>query len=76
MTDKLMSASDIERVTGKKRYSKQVEWFLQNYGVRVVCSANGSPVMPWATFQALNDRNAKVLHMPTQEERPALRSIR
>lgn len=61
MSDRLMSAEDLARVTGKKTSNKQAEWFLEEFGVRVVRCGDGSPVMTWATFQALMDKRAGIL---------------
>ena len=56
MSDRLMTAEEIERMTGWKRYTKQVQWFLEQFGVKVAVCADGSPVMTWANFNALNAR--------------------
>ena len=53
MSDRLMSADDLARVTGKKRYGKQVEWFRAQFGISIVRCGDGSPVITWATFEAL-----------------------
>jgi Domain of unknown function (DUF4224) len=58
MTDRLMSAEDLARVTGKKRYSKQAQWFREQFGYDVVRCGDGSLVVTWATFQTLQDRRA------------------
>lgn len=58
MSDRLMSAEDLVRVTGKKTSNKQAEWFFEEFGVRIVRCGDGSPVMTWATFQALMDKRA------------------
>ena len=60
MTDRLMSAEDLARVTGMKTSNKQADWFLDQFGVRVVRCSDGSPVMTWATFQALMDKHAGI----------------
>jgi hypothetical protein len=33
MSDRLMSADDLVRVTGKKTSNKQAEWFFEEFGV-------------------------------------------
>ena len=48
-----MDAAALERVTGKKRYSKQAEWFKLNFGIDVVRCADGTLVMTWSQFDAL-----------------------
>lgn len=58
MSDRLMSPEDLARVTGKKTSTKQAAWFLEEFGVRVVRCGDGSPIMTWATFQALMDKRA------------------
>lgn len=74
MSDRLMSANDLARVTGKKRYGKQVEWFKLQFGINVVRCGDGSPVMTWATFEALQAKKAGLASAPIKEERPLLRS--
>lgn len=73
MTDRLMSAEDLARVTGKKRYGKQVEWFRSQFGINVVRCGDGSPVVTWATFEALQAKKAGLASAPIKEARPALR---
>jgi hypothetical protein len=68
-----MSAEDIERVTGKKRYGKQCDWFKAQFGINVVRCGDGSPVITWATFEALQAKKAGLSSAPIKEERPALR---
>lgn len=69
MSDRLMTAEDLHRVTGKKRYSKQVEWFKEQFGINVVRCSDGSPVMTWATFEALQAKKAGLASAPVKEER-------
>jgi len=73
MSDRLMSADDLARVTGKKRYGKQVEWFREQFGISVVRCGDGSPVVTWSTFEALQAKKAGLTTGPVKEERPALR---
>ncbi|WP_429329500.1 DUF4224 domain-containing protein [Paraburkholderia atlantica] len=63
-----MTPSDLEQVTGLKRYSKQVEWFKRTFHVDVPRRANGSIVMTWATYEALNAKKAGV--DPQDKPRP------
>lgn len=72
--ERLMTAADLERVTGKKRFSKQVEWFRQEFSVNVVRCGDGSPVMTWLTFEALQQKRAGLTSAPSKQERPPLRS--
>ena len=60
MSERLMDAADLERLTGKKRYSKQAEWFKSNFGVEVVRCADGSIIMTWTQFDALMARKAGI----------------
>lgn len=76
MSDRLMSAEDLARVTGKKTSPKQVEWFQTELGVRVVRCADGSPVMTWATFEALMLKRVGISSTNTEPARPALRPLR
>jgi hypothetical protein len=62
-------------VTGKKRYTKQVEWFREQFGINVVRCGDGSPVVTWATFEALQAKRAGLHSTPIKEERPALRPV-
>jgi hypothetical protein len=74
MSDRLMTTAELERVTGKKRYTKQVEWFREQFGITVVRCGDGSPVVTWATFEALQAKKAGLASGPIKEERPLLRS--
>lgn len=58
MSERLMEAADLDRVTGKKRYSKQADWFKVNFGVDVVRCADGSLIMTWTQFDALMARKS------------------
>lgn len=58
MESKLMSDADLATVTGKKRYTKQVAWFRQAFGVDVVCNARGRPVVTWQLYEALLAKQA------------------
>lgn len=74
MSDRLMTAQDLERVTGKKRHSKQAEWFKRQLGVDVMRCGDGSPVVTWAAFEALQAKKVGLSTAPAQEERAPLRS--
>ena len=56
MTERLMDAADLVRITGLKRHSKQAEWFKTNFDIDVVRCADGSLVMTWTQFDALMAR--------------------
>jgi hypothetical protein len=53
MSDCLMTAEDLARVTGKKRYGKQVEWFKTEFGISVTRAADGKLSMTWVQYDAL-----------------------
>jgi hypothetical protein len=55
-----MSRADLVEITGKTRYSKQAEWFKDRFGIDVTCRGDGSIVMMWETFAALNAKKAGV----------------
>jgi hypothetical protein len=72
-----MTADDLERVTGKKRYSKQAEWFREQFNIDVVRCSDGSLIVTWATFQALQDRRAGINAGDTQTDvRPPVHLLR
>lgn len=72
MSDRLMTAEEIEQMTGWKRYSKQVQWFADQFGVKVAVCADGSPVMTWTNFNALNARR---LGLSSSETPPKKRLV-
>ncbi|SEB24739.1 DUF4224 domain-containing protein [Paraburkholderia sartisoli] len=53
MNGRLMADDDLVRVTGKRRYSKQADWFKHEFGVDVTRAADGKLVMTWIQFDAL-----------------------
>ncbi|MEK6419975.1 MAG: DUF4224 domain-containing protein [Burkholderia gladioli] len=53
MSERLMDAAELARITGFKRRSCQVDWFKDNFGIDVVLCADGSLVMTWTQFNAL-----------------------
>ncbi|KWD81824.1 hypothetical protein WL77_11925 [Burkholderia ubonensis] len=76
MTERLLSEADLVRVTGKKRYGKQAEWFKATFGIDVVTAANGAVIMTWSTFESLQAKKAGLAgDAPGTRERPALRSV-
>ena len=76
MSDRLMSADDLTRVTGKKRYGKQVDWFKAQFGISVVRCGDGSPVITWATFEALQAKRAGLSSDAPIKQRMPLRSVK
>lgn len=67
-----MSADEIERMTGFKRFSKQVQWFSDQFSVKVAVCSDGSPVMTWANFNALNARR---LGLSSADQAPKKRLV-
>lgn len=58
MNERLMSDRDLEEVTGKKRCSAQATWFKRQFDIDVVRRGDGTIVLTWATFEALQARKA------------------
>ncbi|SAL26303.1 DUF4224 domain-containing protein [Caballeronia telluris] len=58
MSERLMTPEDLKRITGRVRYSKQAEWFMQMFGVEITRSFDGAPVMTWALYESLLARRA------------------
>ncbi|KAA1013219.1 DUF4224 domain-containing protein [Paraburkholderia panacisoli] len=56
MASRLMSPGDLVEITGKRRYSKQAEWFKDQFGVTVTQRDDRSIVMTWSTYEALAAR--------------------
>jgi hypothetical protein len=56
MANRLMSPVDLVEITGKRRYSKQAEWFKDQFGVTVTQRDDRSIVMTWSTYEALSAR--------------------
>ncbi|MCA8411583.1 DUF4224 domain-containing protein [Burkholderia multivorans] len=76
MSERLMNEADLVRVTGKKRYGKQAEWFKTTFGIEVVTAANGAVIMTWSTFESLQAKKAGLaVDAPGTRTRPALRSV-
>jgi hypothetical protein len=72
--EQLMTSDDLESVTGFVRYSKQVEWFKRELRVSVARRGDGSPVITWETFNAIQKKRAGLNAEPIEEQRPLLRS--
>lgn len=58
--NRLMTRADLVELTGKTRYSKQAEWFKQRFGLDVNRRDDGSIVIAWATFLALDAKKAGI----------------
>lgn len=70
MSERLMDAKELARVTGFKRHSNQAEWFKDNFGIDVVRCADGSLVMTWTQFDALLAKS-QALRLPRKQVRAA-----
>jgi hypothetical protein len=62
MMARLMTPDDLLDVTGRKRHSAQARWFRQQFSIDVAQRANGSIVMTWETFEAVQARKAGFTH--------------
>lgn len=51
-----MTEDELVQITGKRRHSKQAEWFKNQFGIDVVRSADGRLIVTWQTYEALNAR--------------------
>ncbi|WP_429498894.1 DUF4224 domain-containing protein [Robbsia andropogonis] len=76
MDARLMTKSDIEEVTGKKRPTAQVQWFIRNFGLHPVQAAGGRIILTWATFEELQAKRAGTTRATVQSARPALVPVR
>jgi hypothetical protein len=64
-----MTEDELVRVTGKRRHSKQAEWFKTTFGVDVVRAGDGKLIVTWQTFEALNaKKNGTVASAPAAVE--------
>lgn len=78
MDNRLMSEQDLKDVTGLKRHSLQVRWFVKHFGVTPVQRADGRIIMSWSAFEGMQAKRAGVLpgaSAPT-ENRPTLVPLR
>lgn len=48
-----MSDDDLVRVTGKKRYTKQAEWFKAEFGIEATRASDGKLSITWVQYDAL-----------------------
>lgn len=71
---RLISPSDLEKLTALKRHSKQVAWFLEQFGIRVPTRADGTIVLSWNTFEAINAKRLGLSGEPAPKKRILLRS--
>lgn len=76
MDTRLMSETDIQDVTGKKRHTAQMSWFKQHFGISPVQRADGRIILTWAAFEALQAKRAGVGTQQQPIARPALQPIR
>lgn len=59
--NRLLTPSELVELTGKTRYSKQAEWFKDRFGFDVTRRDDGSIVIAWATFLALDAKKAGIV---------------
>jgi Domain of unknown function (DUF4224) len=78
MDSRLMNDEDLLEITGKKRHSKRAEWFKNQFGVEVPRRADGSIVITWATFEALQGKKVGTLFVDPAigRERPPVYPLR
>lgn len=77
MPIEILSAEQLQEITGMKRYSAQVSWFRENFRVSPVLRPDGSILMTQVVFEALLMKRmglAPPVPVKTEEERPKLRS--
>ncbi|WP_081026007.1 DUF4224 domain-containing protein [Ralstonia solanacearum] len=76
--NRLMNEKDLHDVTGLKRHSAQVNWFVTQFGVKPVQRADGRVILSWAAFEALQARRvcATSAVPATNNERPTLVPVR
>jgi len=74
--NRLMSEQDLRDVTGLKRRSLQAKWFQRHFGIIPVQRADGSIIMTWSAFEALQAKRAGVLPTGENGQRPALVPLR
>jgi len=73
MNNRLLTPDELKEITGLTRYSKQVEWFKNAFGVDIVCSIDGRPIVTWMHFEALLARRAGLLPPDQQLPRQKVR---
>ncbi len=57
---RLMTDDDLVRATGRRRYSKQAQWFKEHLAFDPVRDSDGKLVVTWALFEALQARSAGI----------------
>ncbi|CAL8474575.1 DUF4224 domain-containing protein [Caballeronia sp. S22] len=72
MENRLMTPEELKEITGLSRHSKQAEWFRTTFGIDIVRSSDGRPVVTWALYEALLARRAGLTPAanPSPPERP------
>lgn len=72
MNQRLMTEADLYRVTKLKQNAARVRWFLMNFGVRPVQSADGSLTLTWGAYEIMQARRAGGV-TPTHDAQAAAR---
>ncbi|RQS84386.1 MULTISPECIES: DUF4224 domain-containing protein [Burkholderia cepacia complex] len=79
MSTGLMTAADLEQVSGKKRYSAQAAWFKAQFGVDVPRRHDGSIALTWETFHVLTEAKlglrAAEARVEVSMERPPIYAV-
>ncbi|KWO78488.1 DUF4224 domain-containing protein [Burkholderia ubonensis] len=68
MPNDILTAEELEQITGKKRYSAQANWFKAQFGVDVPRRADGSIVMTKDTFEKLLQKRLGIAITQTEPE--------
>ncbi|WP_322065872.1 DUF4224 domain-containing protein [Burkholderia ubonensis] len=68
MSNDILTAGELEQITGKKRYSAQANWFKAQFGVDVPRRADGSIVMTKDTFEKLLQKRLGIAITQTEPE--------
>lgn len=55
-----MTPEDLKQVTGRSRYGKQAEWFKISFGIDVMRTFDGAPIMTWVLYETLLARRAGI----------------
>lgn len=68
MSNDILTAEELEQITGKKRYSGQAGWFKAQFGVDVPRRGDGSVVMTKDTFEKLLQKRLGIAITQTEPE--------
>ncbi|RQS74647.1 DUF4224 domain-containing protein [Burkholderia sp. Bp8977] len=68
MSNDILTAEELEQITGKKRYSAQAAWFKAQFNVDVPRRGDGSVVMTKDTFEKLLQKRLGIAIMQMEPE--------